>query len=425
MNSLINLFHRIYQNKKLILVFLFLISILISLVFLIFFKNVGPAEHAEPGSDYIWHYALVAESIMQGDGAIVLGEVDTDYPPGYPLILSVLFSLSNLFGVERMLVIIIFNTLITALSVCFLFFLIKSILNKKIAFIATILWASYPFNLWLIKNPNTEVPFILIFYCALWVYVLGIKKRSLKMFLISGALIGVASLIRPIVFFLPVALIVSLFVFLRDISFNKKILFSLTLVMACIIVISPWIIYVYVNKGDIILLSTTGSQAIAAGFTMMTENLNKESIIILSDDMVTLINNFKTANSDSFIGIISFFFDKLITQPVALLKIMTMKAVRAWYATSSMWREKETLIIQLFYLIPGIMGIWIWLKRKKEKLSYLLFLLLIISYFWLATTTALSILRYMIPVMGIIMIFLSITFWHGVDKLKKNRKNEA
>lgn len=412
-------------------------------MFLVFLKNIGPKEHRIPGPDYLGFYEPIAESISQGRG-IPVKEVITEesakkisqgkeipideylsfrYPIGYPLILSVLFDISNLFDIEKLRLIMIFNVFITALATCFLFLFVKSILSKRIALISAFLWASYPLNLWFIKNPNTEVPFIMIFYFALWVYILGVKKRSIGLFLVTGALIGFMSLIRPTAVFLFVPFTFLIFFLVKKSSFRQKILFSLILITAYIIVISPWIIYIYLNIGRIVPLSTNGSPSIAAGLTMIVDKIKEDTLIILPDDVVDLINQFRVTKIDSFMDISTFFFKKLVTQPITFLKLVIIKMVRSWYGISEMWWEREILAVQFLYLIPGIVGIGLWFRKIKEKFPYLLLLLAIIFYFWLATIVALSILRYMIPVMGIFMVFVAITINTIINNLVKSWKN--
>jgi len=420
MNSISTLFFRIYNNKKLILISIFIFSLLVSSFYLIFLKNIGPKEHQIPGTDYLRYYEPVAESISQGKGIPIKKEVAIRYPIGYPLILSGLFSFSRFLGLEKLATIVVFNVFITAFATCFLFIFVKSIFNKKIALISAFLWASYPFNLWFIKNPNTEVPFILLFYLALWIYVLGIKKLSFKFFFISGALIGLISLIRPISIFLPFPLAISILFLIKQSTLKQKFIFSFLLLIAFLIVISPWIIYVYLNTGKLLPLSSGGPPSIYAGLTMMISEPEEKGRVILPEDVINLINESKGRNMESFWNISHFFLEKLVKQPIVFLKLIGIKMARAWYATSETWWEKEILLVQLLYLIPAIVGLILSLKNFKEKIPYLLLLLIVIAYFWLATTVALSILRYMIPVMAILMIFVAITVNTIINRLITN-----
>ena len=425
MNSISTLFFHIYNNKKLILISIFIFSLLVSSFYLIFLKNIGPKEHQIPGTDYLGYYEPVAESISQGKGIPIKEEIAIRYPTGYPLILSGLFSFSRFLGLEKSVTIFVFNVFITAFATCFLFLFVKSIFNKKIALISAILWASYPFNLWLTKNPNTEVPFILLFYIALWQYVLGIQRHSLKFFFISGTLIGFVSLIRPISIFLPFPLAILVFFLIKQSTLKQKLIFSFSLLIAYILVISPWIIYVYLNTGRLIPLSTGGPPSIYGGLTMMISEPKEKGKVILPEDVINLINELKARDMESFKDIFRSLLEKLVNKPIVFLKLIGIKMTRAWYATSETWWEKEILLVQLFYLIPGIIGLLSSFKKFKEEIPYLLLLLIIIIYFWLVTIIGLSILRYMIPVMGILMIFSAITVNTIMNKLIKSSQYES
>lgn len=425
MNLILTFFSNIYNNKRQLLISIFIFSLLTALFYLFFLKDVGPKEHKIPGPDYLDYYEPVANSIMKGEGIPVKKNIGIRYPIGYPLILSVLFSVSNFLNIDKLRLIVISNVLITAFTSCFLFLFVNSIFNKKIALISAFLWMTYPFNLWLTKNPNTEVPFILLFYLALWQYILGIKRLSLKFFFISGALIGFMSLIRPISIFLPFLLAILTPFLIKQSNLWQKFIFSLLLLMTYLIVISPWIIYVYLNTGRLIPLSTGGPPSIYGGLTMMLSEPEEKGKVILPPDVINLITELKERNMESFTNIFHSFLEKLVNKPVVFLKLISIKMTRAWYATSETWWEKEISLVQLFYLIPGIIGLLFSFKKFKEKIPYLLLLLIIIIYFWLATIVAFSILRYMIPVMGILMIFSAITLNTIMNKLIKSYQYES
>jgi len=424
MKLILAFFSRIYNNKRKLLIFIFIISLLFSLIFLFFFKNIGPSEHSVPGTDYLYFYEPVANDILQGKGIRVQELFAIRYPPGYPIILASVFWLSQLTGIDRLEMVVLFNIIITAIACCVLFLLIELIFNKKIALISAFLWATYPFNLWFIKNPNTEVPFILLFYSALLVYVLALRKISFKLLLLSGVFLGFASLVRPITLFLSIPLLVLIFFMTKLIPFRKKIILSIVFLIGYIVVISPWLIYVYLNTGRLLPLSNGGFSNIPAGLTFLVDkskiNNWKEEKMELPNDIVALIERSRAANENDLGKITYFFWQEAKRNPITLLKLIGIKIGRAWYATSEMWWEKQILIIQLIYLVPAIAGIMIWFKKNKEKILYLFFLLVIVFYFWTATVLALSILRYMIPVMGLIMIFSAITIDVIISRLSKS-----
>ncbi|MFH1894704.1 MAG: glycosyltransferase family 39 protein [Patescibacteria group bacterium] len=428
------LIYNAYNDERLLLVLIFFISIFISLIFLFFFGNVGPREHRIPGPDYLNYYEPIADSIIQGKGIPIREEFAIRYPPGYPIFLSLIFGLSKLLEINRLELVVIFNVIATAFACSILFFLVKSILNKKIALVSVFLWATYPFNLWFIKNPNTEVPFIPLFFAALFAYIMAFKKNSFRLFLLCGIFMGLASLIRPITVFLPVFLLVLLFYIIKFISCRKKFLLAVALLIGYAAIILPWLIYVYLNVGKIIPLSTGGSSNIPAGLTFMVDKnkmnngIGEEGKMVLPSDITDLIKRVRVINKDSSGEIIYFFQQEIENHPITFLKLVAIKMARAWYATSEMWWEKQILLIQLAYLIPAIAGAMIWFKKIKEKKSHLLLLLTVVFYFWAMTTISLSIMRYMVPIMGLIMVFAAITIFYLLEKIKNifihgNRSN--
>ena len=435
---ILNFLSNIYKKKRLILIFIFCFSILISLSYLVFLENIGPKGHKVPGSDYLNYYAPVAENISHGKGVfikeimtkngpkkIVEGEkvpaakyISFKYPIGYPLILSGLFHISNLTKIKKIEIIKFFNVVVSAFTCIFLFLIAESIFGKRIALISSFLWMSYPFNLWFIKNPNTEVPFMFLLYLAIWIYILARKKRSIILIGISGILIALSSLIRPIVIFLPIVLVIFLFFFLKE-GIRRKILFSLIFLTSYIIVILPWEIYIFLETNRFVLLSTNGPPSIVDGLTFDLKPGSGGNRITCPKDILLLMERAKTSRLDSVFKVFCFLSNELISKPVPLIELIGCKMARSWYATSQMWWEKKILLVQIFYLIPAFGGIAVWFKNFREKKIYLIFFLLVIAYFWGMTVVALSILRYMVPIMGLVIIFSAIALDVIVDKLAK------
>jgi uncharacterized membrane protein YhaH (DUF805 family) len=80
-----------------------------------------------------------------------------------------------------------------------------------------------------------------------------------------------------------------------------------------------------------------------------------------------------------------------------------------------MWYERPVAIVQFLYLlliVPGICMAW---RRFPEKRFWYLMLLVILLYFWSMTVVVLSILRYMVPAIGLLLIFAAVS----VDTCRK------
>lgn len=415
---------RVYNNNKLLLIFIFLTSLIASWLFLVLLRNVGPSQQLVPGTDYLTFYEPVANNILQGKGVTIGGELGLRYPPGYPVILAIIFGLSHLLGIDKLGLIVVFNVLMAAGATCFLFLIVNSIFNKKIALISSFLWLSYPFWLWFLKNPNTEVPFILLLYSGVWLYLSAIKKERIGLIFLSGIILGLASLIRPIAFLLPFLLAISVFYLLKESARSQRFIAALIFLIGSIMAVLPWEGYVLAKTGQIIPLSGSGPTAIVDGLTFAVKPGAGGDQAVFSNDIMVLMERAKTENLTSLSEISRFLFQEFTKRPLALMKLIGWKMVRSWYATSQMWWETKILLLQLIYLIPGLFGIFYLVRKCKDKIREIIFLLSIVFYFWLMTVLALSILRYMVPAMGIVMIFSAIVVDILTIRLSENIRNE-
>lgn len=419
MKLVLDFFKKIYDKKSFLLAFIFLASIFFSLIYLSFFKNIGPSGHGVPGNDYLTAYEPMANNILQGKGITVDGVFPTHFAVGFPVILSGIFALSQLTGIEKLDLIVVFNVILTALASCFLFFIAKEIFNKKIALISSFLWLSYPFNLWFIKNPNTEVPFIPLLYIGILFYILTLKERSMKFSFFTGLFLGLASAVRIIGLFLPLFLALLIFFFLRSCPKKIKVLLAVIILIGNLLAIAPWAIYSISKTGDFLNLSNLLPRAMTAGITWLSGSPEKT---VISNDEWELVERVKTEDLSSFDKFFLFFGQELVNKPIPLLKLIGLKVVRSWYATSSAWYEKETLMVQLIYLLPGLFGLIYLIKTNKKKILTVFPFLAIVFYFWGMAFFNVSIMRYMIPAMGLIVIFLAITVNIVIDRLVKKFK---
>jgi len=108
-------------------------------------------------------------------------------------------------------------------SAIFVFLLASNIWGLPDAWISALFFMTYPFILWLTKQPVSEVPFMTAFYASVYLFWRSLKdKRNvlLNLFL-SGGLAGIAMLIRGIAIGISFVFIVLLFL-LKKPGIRKK-----------------------------------------------------------------------------------------------------------------------------------------------------------------------------------------------------------
>jgi hypothetical protein len=95
---------------------------------------------------------------------------------------------------------------------------------------------------------------------------------------------------------------------------------------------------------------------------------------------------------------------KLRTQPYTIAKFYAIKAARAWYGTDSGRFETSIMMLQIPYLLLIVLGSIAAWRRGGIAKRWAIGAWLIVLYFWGMTIIALSIVRYMVPVMGILFV---------------------
>ena len=163
--------------------------------------------------------------------------------------------------------------------------------------------------------------------------------------------------------------------------------------------------YTFSKSGGFIPISQQGPAAIVVGITWLT---TPGASSVLPEDVAALVGRVQAADLNTFSKLSAFLGNELISRPSPLLKLAGLKIVRPWYATSTRWYEMKILAVQLFYLLSGVLGIAAIMKFAKDKKREMFLALFIILYFWLMAFLNVSILRYLVPVMSLIMIFAAV-----------------
>jgi hypothetical protein len=144
------------------------------------------------------NYIKQAELLLEGHYSIY-------FPNGFPLIIAFFLPLKNLFSLGVCLITL--NIVLSVITVYFVYKICRySFSNKYIAFTAVTIAAIYPNQIKYVHWFLSEVP--AAFFITLSLYLFTKKKNIL-----SGAAIGMASMIRTTL--LPIGILFSLYLFIR------------------------------------------------------------------------------------------------------------------------------------------------------------------------------------------------------------------
>jgi 4-amino-4-deoxy-L-arabinose transferase-like glycosyltransferase len=380
---------------------------------LLFWVMLPDSFHINENRDYKAFYEPVARRIIAGDGLTNAdGTPALRYPPGYPLILAGLFGVSHLLHISQETALAALSLLSMGLTSVFVFMLARSIWSTRPALVAALVWMTYPFALWLTKQPNSEISFLVVFYGAFYLFwdALLRRSRAWSTYFLIGFLMGLAMLIRPIAIGTGFLMGVLLWIVRRDMTARLRFSLAIVVLLGNLMAISPWETWAYATTGRVIVLSTGGVPGIQDGLTFALARAPKgyRQIVKVPQDVTALMQDIYSRSSEmkSLGAVASVMGEKLQTQPLAVTKLFSLKAIRSWYGTDSGRFELPNLLIQGAYLFLVLWGSRTAWRRGGAAKDLTISVWLIALYFWGMTTLVLSILRYMVPAIGLLFVLL-------------------
>lgn len=377
-------------------------------------------------SDYAAQYEPVARSILAGRGIVLSnGEFATTYPPGYSVILAGVFGLSRSVGLPEKFGVTALSTVSMALVTALMFSLARTFWGMRAALVAATLWMTYPFALWLTKQPNTELPFMVLIYGGIGLFALALSRRlSWQAYFVAGLMLGMAMLVRPIAVGLPfVAGIVIWFAQAR-LKRTVRVLIIAALLGGSLVAVLPWETLVYVKTGRMVPLGTNGVRSIRDGLTYSTITKGYRTHGHVPSDVADFGQRISDQSSpdSSFSGLASVVAQQVASEPITAGKLLATKVARSWYGTDSGRGELAILIVNLLYLTPIIWSTRrIWRGGVTDRL-FVISAVLFTLYFWGMTVLGLSIFRYMLPVMPLLFMLGGAAFANRITRKPKSAR---
>jgi glycosyltransferase involved in cell wall biosynthesis len=385
-------------------------------------------------SDYYNFYEPVARNIVAGRGFIHPdGSPATEYTPGYPLMVAGVFKLSGWLGVSEGFALSVAAAVGMGLTAVFVFLLARDVFGAVPGLIASVIWMTYPFALWLTKQPNSEIPFMVVFYGGLYLFWRALRTRRWPPFFACGLLFGAAMLIRPIAIAIGFVLALITWLVKRELASRKRLLLITALLLGNFVAVLPWEAWVHAHTGRVVLLCDNGVKSIRDGLTFGVISKGYRERSSVPSDVASVMNDLDASKEGitSLGDVLSLTSREFRAHPVALGKLLLLKAGRSWYGTDTGRSEYPILLIQFLYLA---LILWaarrIWRRGGLDR-QFLIGVCLVVVYFWGMTFLVLSILRYMVPVTGLLFILVGGAFlaagrehpWgYSVAERDENRK---
>jgi hypothetical protein len=275
------------------------------------------------------------------------------------------------------------------------------------ALVPPVIWMTYPLSLWLTRGRHVEIPFLLVFFAAIWVFlrVLFLVESRASQALVAGSLAGIAMLIRPIAIGLGVVEVSLLLLMRRGRSLRRALTLSLILLVGNVAAVLPWELWLYTATGRVVLLSTGGRPAVRDGLTFAAGGYAPHSRSV-PDDVHDLMERIVQAydRQSSFATLAEMLREEASQRPLTVFKLIELKVVRSWFATDTRRFEGAIGFVQVVYLLLAVASTVVGWRLGSRVRSVALVVWVVTLYFWVMTFLAMSIVRYMVPAIGLLFL---------------------
>jgi 4-amino-4-deoxy-L-arabinose transferase-like glycosyltransferase len=368
--------------------------------------------------DYVHYYRPYAERILAGHGFVgEKGEVNAHYPPGFPLVTALVLSWASWFGEGGAWKVM--TALCRTLCVFPIFGLARDFLGRRAAVVATLLWMTYPFVLWLAKQPNSETPFLVFFLWSIWLYLRLWRTGAPHLAWLAlgaGMLMGGAVLMRAIA--VVIGPLMAAFLLALGVGTWMQRLWRPALLLVGVgAMVAPWQIYL-ASHGERVFVARSGPTGMVDGMTFALETKASGTPLEVSPGVRRMMETVAARPEicASVGSLLRFWWDEFQSHPADLVALLWLKATRAWYGTNAQWLERETALVQLPYVALWMGGL-VWGWRHQRHMT--LWIALTVLAFWGMTLLVLPLLRYMTPAISLLFVPLAgwVTSWPWVARM--------
>ncbi len=396
LNRLTNLSKSVWIN-----LLLFFFSAIICCLSWIIFK---PAYVLDPGLNFYQRiatdYQPQTQQLIEGKGIISF-----NYPPLFAAMLAGIYQIAHTFNISERVALAAYAVIFTALSTVILFNIARRIWGPLSALIVAVLWSTYPVALYSASYIGSETPFIVFLFLTFFFLIrLITAQRSFLEYLVLGLSVGLAMLTRPVAMGLPILFAMFLWIGTQyRVHFQRFVVQSLFFVIGILILVLPWEVFAYSRLQQVPLLSTGDVRSIVDGATY-AYYLKYNRHVPVPDDVYALQKDFYNQSFQTSGQIANYFISQLSTRPRAVFLHYLIKAANSWYRTDSNQYDNLLLLIQIPYLLLFIVGAVMALRGEAFIRNVAIMVLVTSTYFWMMTILVLSIVRYMLPTIGLLFL---------------------
>ena len=164
------------------------------------------------------------------------------------------------------------------------------------------------------------------------------------------------------------------------------------------LIVAPWEIWVYARTGRVVLLQAGSVQPIRDGLLYARRHAGPNAARVASE-----IESRWGPHIRSTGDVARLLIAETRRSPRGMLELYAWKAARAWYGTDTERFEKEGVVLQLFCLA---LLLWSSVAAWRSNPTFTAVVWTFVLYFWFMAIVAFTLVRYMIPGIGLLFTLL-------------------
>jgi len=377
-----------------------------------FWSLLPAAYRTSDSTDYAAFYRPEATRIATGHGLTMPdGTPALRVPPGYPLLLAGVLSAGQVVGLHEERALEVLTLLCVGLSSLFLFLLSRTCWEGPLALLPSLAWSVYPLTLWLSRQPSSEVPFTTVLLAGAYVTweLAGSARPRVTMIALAGFLAGAAMLVRPIAMLLPVVFALTPWIVRSAWPRRVRVLVGVGLIAASLATVLPWEVHASNEADHFVLLSAAGPSSIRDGLTfgVNADKSYRHGIYVPAAVRVVMSNFYSQYGQlDSYGSILRASSVQLREHPLGTVGLIAYKLLRVGYGTDSQQFDSALLVVQgILFLCLLWLSLVAWRMGPPPR-QLLKFLISVIGYFWIMSSLALPLVRYIVPALGLAFLLV-------------------
>jgi len=272
------------------------------------------------------------------------------------------------------------------------------------------------------------VPFAALLFGAVAVFVpLLVQRRPAAGRAVTcGVLLGLATLVRSIALGLGGVLAAVLVAAGRGPRARRGAV-AVCLVAANVATLAPWVAWATVRTGVFVPVSTGGPPSVRDGLTFAVRTKGYRAAVDVPPGVRALMTRIegRAAELRSTGGIARVVAEEVARRPAAGVHLLAWKLVRSWYATDSGRGERVALAVHLA-LLPLVVAATrrAALGRRAER-ALALTAWAVAVYCWMMTVVVLSIVRYLVPAVGVLLALVPVLWPAARGRRRRARDQRA